>query len=92
MRIQRRERIMFDNGFVLFIPFVMIYGWLLVGLLATSLLWWDAGLLKKDVKWYFIERMLLLTLLCIIIMPVPLWIVFKERMLIKFYKRLITNG
>lgn len=73
--------------FTIFIPFICIYFWLFLGFVSTALLWYDAELFSKKQVTYDPVYLSAITLLCILFSPLPIYIVWKDKVLHKILNR-----
>lgn len=77
---------MLSSGIILslkiFVPFFVLAAWLLIGAVATFLLWKEADLFLeyrwRTATYSQITKILLLTILCIFFPPLPLYMAWKD--------------
>ncbi len=77
---------MLSSGIILslevFLPFFILAAWLFIGSVATFILWKDADLFSKhrwkDAKYDQIVQIFLLTVLFIILPPIPIYMAWRD--------------
>lgn len=78
------------------IPLWFLFGWLTVGLALTTFLWIDAnlyqwGTFKEILTPYSAPRVLLLTVVCILLPPLAMYVVWNEQSVRNFRKKICNK-